>query len=412
MDWRCGETGKGALRALREASTMTRPLNILTLSTLFPNAASPNFGIFVERQTAELAGRAEANVTVINPIGIPPPPLRGLVPYRALSALPHHEQWYGINIHRPRFPIVPKFGGAKNPQRIAAAILPLVEKLHHEKPFDLIDAEFFYPDGPAAMRLSAALDIPFTIKARGADIHHWGSDTKCLPQILSAADKASGLLAVSKALKQDMVELGMDGDKIIVHYTGLDQSKFKPVDRAIAKRELGVEGPLFICVGALIKRKNQALVIAAMTSFPDATLMVAGTGEEEKANRALADKLGIKNRVRFLGNVPHDQLPKLVAAADISILPSKSEGLANAWVEALSCGTPIIISEAGGARELVRSDIAGRIVKQDSLAIVEAVKAILANPPKQEDVRATVRDFSWENNGDALVKLFADIAQR
>ncbi|WP_282073178.1 hypothetical protein, partial [Janibacter hoylei] len=103
--------------------------------------------------------------------------------------------------------------------------------------------------------------IPFTIKARGADIHHWGSDTKCSPQILSAADKASGLLAVSKALKQDMVELGMDGDKITVHYTGLDQSKFKPVDRAVAKRELGVEGPLFICVGALIKRKNQALVI-------------------------------------------------------------------------------------------------------------------------------------------------------
>ena len=236
---------------------MTRRLNILTLSTLFPNAAAPNFGIFVERQTAELASRPEMDVTVINPVGVPPLPFRMLAPYRALTALPDHEQWRGLDVHRPRFTLIPKFGGSQNPRRIARAILPLAQRLHSQKPFDLIDAEFFYPDGPAAMRLSAALGIPFTIKARGADLHHWGSDPKCLPQILSAADKASALLAVSGALKDDMRELGMDAGKIMVHYTGLDQKKFKPVDRAALKRDMGIEGPLFICVGALIKRKNQ-----------------------------------------------------------------------------------------------------------------------------------------------------------
>lgn len=387
---------------------MARRLNILTLSTLFPNAAAPNFGIFVERQTAELASRPEMDVTVVNPVGIPPFPFRHLSPYRALAALPDHEQWRGLSVHRPRFSLIPKYGGSRNPQRIARAILPLVQKLHNENPFDLIDAEFFYPDGPAAMRLSAALGIPFTIKARGADIHYWGSDPKCLPQILSAADKASALLAVSGALKQNMCNLGMDGGKIAVHYTGLDQDKFKPVDRAAVKRELGITGPLFICVGALIKRKNQTLVIDAMPAFADATLMLAGTGEDEKALRAKAKALDIESRVRFLGNVPHEALPKLVAAADIAILPSRSEGLANAWVEALSSGTPIIISEAGGARELVRADSAGRIVEQNSQAIADAIKAILTNPPAQSEVRASVRDFSWKNNGDALVKLFAN----
>ncbi len=391
---------------------MPRPLNILTLSTLFPNAASPNFGIFVERQTAELASRAEADVTIINPIGIPPLPLRGLAPYRALADLPEHEHWRGLDVHRPRFRLIPKIGGSRNPERIAKAIMPLVKKLHHAKPFDLIDAEFFHPDGAAATRLADELGIPFTVKARGADIHHWGGDAKCLPQILTAADKASGLLAVSKALKQDMVDLGMEGDKISVHYTGLNSQKFVPVDRAAMKRELDVPGPLFICVGALIQRKNQALVIEAMQCFPDATLMLAGKGEEEKAYRALADKLGVQDRVRFLGNVPHDELPGLIAAAEISILPSKSEGLANAWVESLSCGTPIIISEAGGARELVRSEIAGRIVEQNSLAIANAIKAILAHPPAPSDVRASVNHFSWKNNGDALVKLFVEIVGR
>lgn len=391
---------------------MNRPLNILTLSTLFPNAASANFGIFVERQTAELASRAEANVTVINPIGIPPWPLNKHEQYKALNTLPEHEQWRGLNLHRPRFKLIPKIGGPKNPAYIAKAILPLVQKLHSETPFDLIDAEFFYPDGPAAMRLAEALQIPFTIKARGADIHHWSSDAKCRDQILAAAEKADALIAVSEALKTDMINLGMDTDKITVHYTGLDQEKFKPVDRAAAKQKLGVDGPLFICAGALIPRKNQALVIEAMAAFPDAVLMLAGRGEEEDNYRALANDRGVEDRIRFLGNVPHDELPKLVAASDISILVSKSEGLANAWVEALACGTPIIISGAGGARELVQSNAAGRIVDQDSNAIVDAIQAILKSPPSQQDVRATVGHFSWENNGDQLLDIFQRAATK
>ena len=291
--------------------------------------------------------------------------------YRDLADLPEHEEWRGLDLYRPRFKLVPKIGGPKNPSRIAKAILPLAKQLHSKTPFDLIDAEFFYPDGPAAMRLSNALEIPFTIKARGADIHHWGGNPKCRSQIMTAADSAASLIAVSEALKQDMIELGMDGSKIDVHYTGLDQQKFKPVDRDLVKAELGVEGPLFICTGALIPRKNQDLIIRAMADFPDATLMLAGKGEEEGNYRNLTKSLGVEDQVRFLGSVAHDNLPKLVGAADISILVSKSEGLANAWVEALACGTPIIISEAGGARELVRSDVAGRIVQQDSDAIVQ-----------------------------------------
>ena len=389
---------------------MNRPLNILTLSTLFPNGSAPSFGIFVERQTAELASRPEAAIMVINPVGMPPWPLNRHKQYQPLRALPSHEAWHGMDVYRPRFRLIPRIGGAGNPRRIANALLPLVKKLHRQTPFDVIDAEFFYPDGPAAMRLAAALDIPFTIKARGADIHHWSSDPACRVQILQAAQKASSLLAVSEALKQDMLTLGMDGSKISVHYTGLDQDRFTPVDRVAAKRELGVKGPLFISTGALIPRKNQDLVIRAMTSFPDAALMLAGKGEAERDYRALAQELGVAERVRFLGSVPHDELAQLTAAADIAILVSKSEGLANAWVEALACGTPVIISEAGGARELVTSPDAGRIVDQTVEAIVAAAKAILADPPEQEVVRSVVSRFSWKNSGDQLLAILRQAA--
>jgi teichuronic acid biosynthesis glycosyltransferase TuaC len=391
---------------------MLQPLHILTLSTLFPNAAQPNFGIFVERQTAGLNARQDIDVTVINPVGTPPWPFNRTSQYATLDALPRHEHWRGLNVYRPRFTLIPKFGGPYNPAMITNAILPLVRELHSTNPFDLIDAEFFYPDGPAAMRLSQALGIPFTIKARGADIHHWGSANGCSPQILAAANAASGLLAVSGALKADMAALGMDAGKIMVHYTGLDQGRFAPRDRNAEKARLGISGPMLLSVGALIPRKNQALLIEALPHLPLVTLCLAGQGPSEGDYRTLASKLNVADRVRFLGNVPHDDLPALFAAADVMALVSQSEGLANAWVEALACGTPVVASNVGGAPELIRSADAGRIVETNLPAIVSAIDELIRNPITPERVAATVAHFSWANNAERLEAFFRDTVGR
>ncbi len=391
---------------------MTKSLNILTLSTLFPNAAHPNFGIFVERQTAGLAARGGVDVTVINPIGIPLWPLNRSAQYASLDSLPIEENWHGLNVHRPRFTLIPKYGGPYNPAMISRAILPLVRRLHAQTPFDLIDAEFFYPDGPAAMRLSSALGIPFTAKARGADIHHWGSAKGCDTQVLDAAKKAAGLLAVSAALKADMVALGMSADKIMVHYTGLDQSRFAPRDRAEEKAKLKVTGPLILCVGALIPRKNQALLIEALTQLPDVTLMLAGQGESEGDYRTLCAQHKVTDRVRFMGSVPHDELPALFAAADVMALVSESEGLANAWVEALACGTPVVASNVGGAPELIRSPDAGRIVERDVSAIVAAIRELIDTPIEPKRVAAQVAQFSWGANAAVLERFFRGLLKQ
>jgi teichuronic acid biosynthesis glycosyltransferase TuaC len=387
-------------------------MRILTLATLFPNHLRPNFGIFVERQTRELASREGVSVTVINPIGMPPWPLSRVGQYKALAQLPAREARNGLDVYRPIFPLIPRFGGRWNPKFIAASVLPLLRRLHDEQPFDAIDAEFFYPDGPAAMRIAAALDIPFSIKARGADIHHWGMQPGCADQIRQAADKAHGLLSVAKALKADMVRLGIAEDKIRVHYTGCDQHIFTPLDRPAVRAELGITGPMVLTVGALIPRKGQHHAIAALTMLPDVTLVVAGQGPEEGDYRLLAKKLGVADRVRFVGNIAHAELPKWINAADAMVLVSAAEGLANAWVEALACGTPIIISDAGGARELLRDPVAGRIVAANAEAIATAVKAIMANPPDPAAVRACVRDFTWARNGDDLVAHFEGIVGR
>ena len=386
-------------------------MRILTLSTLFPAANRPNFGIFVERQTRALSQVRDFAVTVVNPVGTAPWPLSLIASQAELKTLAD-ERWGGLEVYRPPFTAIPVIGGRRNPAAISRTALPLLRQLHRETPFDLIDAEFFFPDGPAAMRLSDALGIPFTVKARGADIHYWGRQPGCAAQILNAANKAAGLLAVSGALKADMVAMGMDADKIRVHYTGLDQTRFVPRDRAQEKANHSLNGPVILSVGALIPRKNHHLVVQALVDIPGATLLLAGQGESEAALRALADRLGVADRVRFLGSVPHDDLPSLFAAADIMALVSASEGLANAWVEALACGTPIIASDVGGIRELIKNDAAGRIVAQEPGEIAQAARDLLANPPRKEDVADNVRAFSWTENARQLADFFRSVASR
>ncbi|WP_438726234.1 glycosyltransferase [Parasphingorhabdus sp. DH2-15] len=385
-------------------------MRILTLSTLFPNAVQPNFGVFVERQCQNLTARPDVDLTVINPIAMPPFPLRYAPPYKALRQLPEHEQWHGLDVYRPHFPILPKIGGAANARNIANAVLPLAKQLHAQKPFDLIDAEFFYPDGPAAMLLSKALNLPFTIKARGADIHYWAGKGGCRNQILTAADKSAGLLAVSQAMKDDMVALGINRDKITVHYTGCDQNIFHPDAQAQSDiASLVPTQPYSITVGALIARKNPYLVLEALEQVLDLHHVFVGAGEEETALKAAAERSGLAERVYFTGALPHAALPGLLANAKMLILPSQSEGLANAWVEALACGTPIIISEAGGARELVKDDRFGRIVGQTADNIAAAMRELRDHTVPRTDIRASVSNFTWERNAAELDGFFKGI---
>ncbi|WP_022681463.1 glycosyltransferase [Sphingobium bisphenolivorans] len=387
-------------------------LNVLMLSTLFPDMSRPNFGVFVERQARELASREGVRVTVVAPLGVPPWPLSATKRYAALRALPRKERWQDLTVYRPTFPIIPKFGGRLNVGSMTRAILPLVRQLHQQQPFDVIDASFFFPDGPVAQRLSRALGIPYSVKARGADIHYWGARNDTRKMVKRAADDAVGLLAVSGAMRRSMTRMGIDEEKIRVHYTGVDLDRFEIADRAAAKEALGFEGPVVLCVGALIPRKGQDLLVQALPLLPGVTLLFAGQGQYRRALEKLAADLGVDRRIGFLGSVPHDRLPRIYAAADVMALPSSSEGLANAWVEALACGTPIVITDVGGARELLDRPEAGQIVAREPEAIAAAISDILINPPDREAVRETALRFTWATNGDTLVEHLHGIAAK
>ncbi|MFO6448842.1 glycosyltransferase [Erythrobacter sp. NE805] len=381
--------------------------HVLVLSTLYPNPVNPRFGTFVARSIEALAKRGDWRVSVVSPIGLPP---LALGRYRPLAELPEVGVEGGITVHRPRFTLIPRIGARRNAAAIARAVLPLARRLHAATPIDLVDAQFFFPDGPAAAEVAGALGLPLSIKARGSDIAFWGTRDFARAQMLAAARQARGLLAVSRDLARQMAMMGMEAGKITVHYTGLDRDRFRPYEHTQLRRQLSEElgfampdnAPLLACVGALIERKGQGIAIQALKAIPGARLVLVGKGEDEGRLRALAASEGVAERVFFAGSLDHDVMPLILSAADVMVLPTVAEGLANAWVESLACGTPVVTSDVGGARELINSETAGRLVARTPAAVAAGINAVLNNPPAREAVAALTEGFSWDANAAAL----------
>jgi len=378
-------------------------LRVLSISTLFPRPDKPGFGRFVARQFEALRTQGGIDLAVIAPFGRP---LRG--------GPAELDQSRGYPVHYLPFPTIPKLGALWNAGSIARAALPLARKLHAAAPFDLVDAQFFFPDGPAAARIAATLGLPLSIKARGSDIHYWGHQRFADDQMRVAANQARGLLAVSEALKADMAALGMEPGKIAVHYTGVDHGLFQPHPRPEARQALATkiptEGPLLASVGNLIALKGHSIAIEALSNLPGVRLAIAGTGEEQANLRALAQRLGLTDRVHLLGSIDPAEIATLLCAAGAMVLPSADEGLANAWIEALACGTPLVMTDVGGAREVVTSPSAGRLVERKPEAIAAGVRELLESPATQTEVAQHAARFSWEANAAQLAEHYRLVA--
>ncbi|MDC0887014.1 glycosyltransferase [Altererythrobacter sp.] len=387
---------------------------LLSISTLYPNSANPNFGNFVEHTLEALARHEDWDVVVVNPVGIPPL-ARGRYGDRKSTLISAHE--HGLDVHRVGFGMIPLIGARRNARSIAKAVLPLVRKMHAAHPFDLIDAQFFFPDGSAAALIAVELGIPFAITARGSDIHYWTEKPWARRQIIAAGMQADGLVAVSPAMANDLERLGMERGKMLVHLTGIDHHLFRPHDRASSRRWLAQEfglaedGALLASLGALIKLKGQDYLIRALARLPGKRALLIGDGPERKRLLSLAIGLGVEDRVHFMGRTPHADLPQILSAADAMVLPSEREGLANAWIEALACGTPLVITDVGGAAEVVSGPAAGRLVERTEQGVAQGVLDLLRSAPTQHETAATANRFSWENNARALSDFYRGLAQ-
>ncbi len=376
-------------------------LSLLTFSTLYPNAIRPNHGVFVENRLRHLVATGEVQATVLAPV----PWFPGRSPD---AGVPPSEQRHGLLAYHPRFLAVPGIGMRVSPWLLhAGAQRVLARLLAAGARFDAIDAHYFYPDGVAAIRLGRQFNLPVVITARGSDVTQFPGYPSARRAILAAAHEAAAIITVSDGLRQALIALGAPAARITTLRNGVDLAAFRPLDRDAARSRFRVTGPTLVSVGALIPRKGHEQTIEAMRLLEGWTLLIAGEGPERARLEALARRLGVAERVRLLGPLPHDQLPALYSAADISVLASSREGWANVLLESMACGTPAVASPIPGNDEVVRAPPAGRITAARSAeAIAEAVLAVVAQGPRREATRAYAERFSWDETSAGQLRIF------
>ena len=388
-------------------------IRLLSYTSLYPNAAQPSHGVFVENRLRHLVAGGQAATRVIAPVPWFPLRHRMFGGYATFAAAPAAEQRHGIAIHHPRYPLIPKVGMSLAPGLMSRFTLDAVRHELRARPFDLIDAHYFYPDGVAAALIGRALGKPVVITARGTDLNLIPDHARPRRLIQWAAAQAAGLITVCQALKDRLIDLGVPAERITVLRNGVDLSQFQPPDRARARAALGLTGPTLVSVGALIERKAHDLTIRALSLLPDWRLLVAGEGPERGRLAALARNLGVADRVRLVGPVAHDKLAEIYGAADISVLASSREGWANVLLEAMACGTPVVASDVWGTPEVVAAPAAGRLMRERTPeALAEAVAALAADPPDRALTRAYAERFDWQATTLGQIALFTEILER
>lgn len=389
---------------LDAAGANVQPLRLLTLSSLYPSAAQPTHGVFVETRLRHLVASGEASSVVVAPV--PWFPGRTL----AWGAVAAEEHRNGLRVLHPRFFAPPGLGMYVNPFIMEHVARQAIARLIDEGArFDAIDAHYLYPDGVAAVRLGAHFGLPVVITARGSDTSELPAFAIPRRLILDAIARAAALVAVSAGLKSGLVALGAPPEKVTVLRNGVDLDLFRPApDRAAIRAELGLgEEPVVISVGHLIERKGHHLTIAALPMLPGHVLLIAGAGPDRASLGALATRLGVADRVRFLGPQPHGKLPALFSAADVMVLASSREGWANVLLESMACGTPVVATPAWGANEAVAAPAAGLVLEaRTAQAIAEGVHKLLDSRPHRAATRAYAEAFSWDDTTQGQLALF------
>ena len=386
-------------------------MRILTFSTLYPSAARPTHGIFVETRLHKLVDSGSVTARVVAPCPWFPFASDVFGHYSVFARIQRTETRHGLRVDHPRYPLLPKVGMSSAPLSLFAAVLPLLRRqIRAGDDFDLIDAHYFYPDGVAAVLLGRALGRPVVVTARGDDLDLIATYAVPRRWIRWAAAHAAGLIAVSNGLKRRLEALGTAPARIRMLRNGVDLAVFRPYDRDAERRRLGFTRTTLLAVGNLVPKKRHRLIVEALLQLEGVDLAIVGDGPERARIEALTAKLGLGGRVRLLGRMPQDALPAVYSAADLLVHPSAREGWPNVLLESMACGTAVVAGDFDGVADMIAAPEAGRIVAAPTPGCLAAtVRALLASPPARAATRRYAEGFDWRSTTEGQIELFRRI---
>ena len=387
-------------------------IKLITFTTLYPNSSQPRHGVFVENRLRHLLMRQSIESIVIAPVPWFPFRYKIFGQYSVYADVPRYEKRHGIEIYHPRFLVVPKIGMLISPFLLALGALNTFRKIKSNGyQYQIIDAHYFYPDGVAACLISKWLSKELVITARGTDINLIPIYKLPRSLILWAGENAKSIITVCEALKDELINIGAKSNKITVLRNGVDLKHFQIT--AQNEQENSASHKTLLSVGHLIERKGHHIVIEMLKSLPHCKLIIVGGGELENHLKNLTKKLDLVDRVTFVGEVQHKDMPAYFNSADALVLASDREGMANVLLEALACGTPVVAFDAWGAREVIKESVAGRLVKKrEPEAFAKEIMHLFDNNSSREDVREYAEQFSWDYTTQGQLDIFKSILNR
>jgi len=235
-------------------------------------------------------------------------------------------------------------------------------------------------------------------------------------------NKADRLIAVSRASARFSRSLGFLEKRITVVPNGVDLSCFNgKIDAAVMREELGIGGePLVVTASRLIKRKSPDLLISAFARVlkvvPDAKLAIAGSGREEDNLSRQIKGLNIMNSVFMVGGLPKEKVAKLMAAADVFVLPSKMESFPLSLLEASAAGVPVVCSNAGGVPEVFQDGFNAVLYPPgDDNAMAKAIICLIQDRKLAKTISVnaveTASRFTWEMAAERTLRVYEEVLQ-
>jgi teichuronic acid biosynthesis glycosyltransferase TuaC len=377
------------------------PLQVLTVTTFFPNAGDPQRAVFVYNLVCAL--QRHCAVTVIAPVPYAPP-LARRPRWRQWRAVAARETIGGVTVQHPRVLVVPGvawlsglgyslgiFASLRRAARAAAVGRRVIVHVHCA-----------YPDAVGVALACRLLRLPYVVTAHGSDINVYAHQAKLRVQIGWALRRASGVIAVSQALAHEVAALGGTAPSCIA-CAAFDPRIFGRAEPGAARTTLGLalHGRMALFVGQLVAVKGLDTLIAAwgllqqrgLLTVAD-RLVLIGTGPLLAALAAQAAAADLP--VQFIGAVPQATVACWMQAASVLCLPSRHEGTPNVIVEAMACGLPVVASRVGGIPALVQDGENGCLTPSgDAPALADALATALARQWDSAAIAATVAERTW-----------------
>ena len=199
--------------------------------------------------------------------------------------------------------------------------------------------------------------------------------------------RATRLIIPSEALRELAIGWGVPPEKVVVIPNPVSPPALE--DRETLRERHGLEGPTLVFAGRLVPQKAIDVALDAVVANPDVSLVLAGEGPYRERLERYAQSLPLDGRARFLGPQPRQTVFELLRAADAALLSSSWENFPHMVVEALSVGTPVIATDAGGVSEILRDDENGLLVPMgDAEALATAIRRYFDDPTLADRLRA------------------------